>query len=106
MGHIPDLEQQLSSRKKTNYIKVRKGRGQCNYHRLHRAILKNVHDFEAKGGIDWMLRIGNQVKRVKLHIIVAFFIGDGKSGDMLCGRFGGYMHVWRISRACDCQQEC
>eukprot|EP00978_Attheya_sp_CCMP212_P037553 scaffold178283_cov66-Attheya_sp.AAC.1 len=53
-----------------------------------------------------MLRIGNQVKRVRLHIIVAFFIGDGKSGDiMLCGRFGGYTSMWRISRACDCQQE-
>eukprot|EP00978_Attheya_sp_CCMP212_P018164 scaffold49369_cov29-Attheya_sp.AAC.1 len=24
---------------------------------------------------------------------------------MLCGRFGGYTHVWRISRACDCWQE-
>eukprot|EP00978_Attheya_sp_CCMP212_P005526 scaffold12431_cov57-Attheya_sp.AAC.1 len=86
MGYIPDLDQQSSSRKKTNFIKARKGR--------------------AKGGIDWMLRIGNQVKRVKLHTIVAFFIGDGKSGDKLCGRFGGYMHVWRIIRACDCWQEC
>ena len=107
MGYIPDLDQQSSSRKKTNYTKARKGRGQRNYHRLLRAILKNVHDCEAKGGIDWMLRIGNQVKRVKLHIIVAFFIGDGKSGDILCGRFGGYTNVWRISRACDCwQQNC
>eukprot|EP00978_Attheya_sp_CCMP212_P034214 scaffold142374_cov35-Attheya_sp.AAC.1 len=84
MGHIPDLDQQSFSRKKTNYTKARK----------------------AKGSIDWMLRIGNQVKRVKMHIIVAFFIGDGKSGDMLCGRYGGYTHVWRISRACDCWQEC
>eukprot|EP00978_Attheya_sp_CCMP212_P034207 scaffold142321_cov43-Attheya_sp.AAC.1 len=81
MGYIPDLDQQSSSRKKTNYTKKRQGR--------------------AKGGIDFMLRIGNQVKRVRLHIIVAFFIGDGKSGDMLCGRYGGYTSVWRISRACD-----
>eukprot|EP00978_Attheya_sp_CCMP212_P010693 scaffold26017_cov86-Attheya_sp.AAC.2 len=108
MGYIPDLDQQSSSSKKTNYTKKRQGRGQRNYHRLIRAIFKNVHDCEAKGGIDFMLRIGNQVKRVRLHIIVAFFIGDGKSGggDMLCGRYGGYTSVWRISRACDCQQHC
>eukprot|EP00978_Attheya_sp_CCMP212_P039024 scaffold198861_cov39-Attheya_sp.AAC.1 len=105
MGYIPDLDHQSSSRKKTNYTKKRQGRGQRNYHRLIRAILKSVHDCEAKGGIDFMLRIGNQVKRVRLHIIVAFFIGDGKSGDMLCGRYGGYTSVWRISRACDSQQE-
>eukprot|EP00978_Attheya_sp_CCMP212_P016137 scaffold42014_cov81-Attheya_sp.AAC.1 len=24
---------------------------------------------------------------------------------MLCGHYGGYTHVWRISRACDCWQE-
>jgi hypothetical protein len=60
---------------------------------------------EAKGGTDFMLRIGNQVKKVKLHVIVALFIGDGKSGDMLCGRFGGYISVGRISRACDCPQD-
>ena len=33
---------------------------------------------EEKRGIDYMLRIGNQVKKVRLHVIVAFFIGDGK----------------------------
>eukprot|EP00978_Attheya_sp_CCMP212_P013208 scaffold33151_cov81-Attheya_sp.AAC.1 len=71
MGYIPDLDQQSSSRKKMNYTKKRQGRGQRTYHhRLLRAILKNVHDCEAKGGIDFMLRIGNQVKRVRLHIIV------------------------------------
>jgi hypothetical protein len=105
MGYIPDLDQQSSSRKKTNYTKKRKGRGQRNYHRLLYPIMKSVADMEAKGGTDFMLRIGNQVKKVRLHVIVAFFIGDGKSGDMLCGRFGGYTSVGRISRACDCPQD-
>jgi hypothetical protein len=50
--------------------------------------MKSVADMEAKGGADFMLRIGNhQVKKVRLHVIVAFFIGDCKSADMLCGRF-------------------
>eukprot|EP00978_Attheya_sp_CCMP212_P002439 scaffold4969_cov43-Attheya_sp.AAC.1 len=25
---------------------------------------------------------------------------------MLCGCYGGYTTVWRIIRACDCQQRC
>jgi hypothetical protein len=66
--------------------------------------MKSVAEMEAKGRTDFMLRIGNHVKKVRLHIIVAFFIGDGKSGDMLCGCFGGYTSVGRISRACDCPQ--
>ena len=82
-----------------------KGRGQHNYHKLLEPIrMKSVAEIEAKGRTDFMLRIGNHVKKVRLHIIVAFFIGDGKSGDMLCGHFGGYTSVGCISRACDCPQ--
>ena len=68
--------------------------------------MKSVADMEAKGGTDFMLRIRNQVKKVRLHIIVAFFIGNaGNSGDMLCaGCFGGYTSVGCISRVCDCPQ--
>jgi hypothetical protein len=66
--------------------------------------MKYVADMEAKGGTDYMLRIDNQVKKVRLHLIIAFFIGDGKSADILCGCFGGYSSVGRISRACDCPQ--
>ena len=40
-----------------------------------------------------MLRIRSQVKKVRLHNIVAFFIGNGNSGDILCGCFGGYTSV-------------
>jgi hypothetical protein len=106
IGYIPGLDQQSSSRKKTNYTKKRKGRGQRNYHKMLEPIMKSVAEMEAIGRTDFMLlRIGNQVKTVRLHVIVlAFFIGDGKSGDILCGRFGGYTSIGRISRACDCSQ--
>jgi hypothetical protein len=30
------------------------------------------------------------VKAVNLVVPLCFVIGDAKSGDMLCGRFGGY----------------
>eukprot|EP00978_Attheya_sp_CCMP212_P041118 scaffold231686_cov39-Attheya_sp.AAC.2 len=79
MGYIPDLDQQSSSRKKTNYTKKRQGRGQRNYHRLIRAILKN-----------------SLSSLVMVKVETCF----------VAGRYGGYTTVWRISRACDCQQEC
>jgi hypothetical protein len=56
--------------------------------------MKSVAEIETEGGTDFMLRIGNQVKKVRLHIIVAFLIGDGKGGDMLCGCFGAYSQCW------------
>jgi hypothetical protein len=39
------------------------------------------------------------VKAVNLVVPLCFVIGDAKSGDMLCGRFGGY-NTRRMSRAC------
>jgi hypothetical protein len=41
--------------------------------------MKSVAEMEAKGGTDFMRRIGNQVKKVRLYIIAVFFIGDEKS---------------------------
>ena len=52
-----------------------------------------------QSGIDTWLRIGDYVKFVKLRCPLAFVIGDAKSGDMLCGRYGGY-NTRRISRHC------
>jgi hypothetical protein len=54
-----------------------------------------------------MVRVENQVKKVRLHVIVAFFIGrDCKGGDMLCGHsFCGYTSIGvDMSRACNCLQ--
>ncbi len=42
------------------------------------------------------VRMGTQVKRVQLILPVAFIIGDGKSNDHLCCRYGGH----RTKRAC------
>jgi hypothetical protein len=53
--------------------KKRKGRGQHNYYKLLEPIMKSVAEIEAKGGTTFMLRIGNQVKKVRLHVIVVFY---------------------------------
>jgi hypothetical protein len=55
MVYIPDLDQQSSVMKKTNYTKARKGKGEHNYHdRLLESILKYVADMEAKRGMDYI----------------------------------------------------
>ena len=48
------------------------------------------------------VRIGNFVSRHRVFFPLAFVIGDGLSGDQLCGRYKNYSHhVARLSRACD-----
>jgi len=48
------------------------------------------------------VKIGNFVSRHRVFFPLAFVIGDGLSGDQLCGRYKNYSHhVARLSQACD-----
>jgi hypothetical protein len=50
--------------------KKRKGRGQHNYHKLLEPIMKSVAEIEAIRRNQFYAKIGNQVKKVRLHVIV------------------------------------
>jgi len=54
------------------------------------------------------VRIGNIVAHCHLFFPMAFVIGDGLSGDQLCGHYKNYSpNVARISQTCDVPfQEC
>jgi hypothetical protein len=39
-------------------------------------------------------------QRCRLYFPFAYIIGDALSGDRMCGRYGGYTKVTRISRSC------
>jgi hypothetical protein len=102
LGFIPDLytkstaEKQAASGKAANL-----GRSQRDYHSCLDKILETLIDVQKHGFIHH-LRLGDQVKLVRIRVPVAFVINDGKSADMLCGRYGSYSKG-RISRACDVQ---
>jgi len=55
----------------------------------------------SKDGILFDLRLGDQIKTVLIRVPVAFIMNDGKSADMLTGRYGSYS-MGRVSRACYC----
>jgi hypothetical protein len=105
LGFIPDLQLTSSAVKKSARSRLMgKGIGERNYHTCLRVVLQFFVECqllakEENGGLKAWLRIGDYVKAVYLLVPLCFVIGDAKSGDMLCGRFGAY-NTQRMSRAC------
>ena len=48
------------------------------------------------------LRLGNKIKYVRLHLPIAFVMGEGLNADQLSGRLINYNKTQRISRFCFC----
>jgi hypothetical protein len=105
LGFIPDLQLMLLAMKQLARSKLMgKGIGERNYHTCLGAVLHSFIKCQSlakveNGGLKAWLCIGDHVKAVNLVVPLCFVIGDAKSGDMLCGRFGGYNTQW-MSRAC------
>jgi len=105
LGFVPDLDLKSSATKKVlRQKKIGKGAYLANYHRCLSVLLEAVKEAEREGVHTW-LRIGDQVKYVRLVFEYAFTIGDGKSGDQICCRAAGYTNVNRLSRSCRVQFE-
>ena len=105
LGYVPDLEQKSSARKIQNRRgKKRVGCSLRNYHACLRVILKSLVDVQRQGGIEHFLRLGNKVRRVRLHFIVHCFIQDSKAADVLSGRIMGNKNAICISQFCFCPQ--
>ena len=107
LGFLPELYGKSSAEKESASNTVAgHGRSQRDYqHACLDKILESLKAIQKKGFI-YRLRLGDQVKWVRIYVPVAFVINDGKSADMLCGRYGSYSGG-KISRACDVDfQEC
>ena len=97
IGLIPDLEMKSSMAKKT----APKGYSTANYHECLAEVLRGLGDLERNGFV-YHLRLGDRIKEVRIHCPLAFVMGDAKSGDSLCCRFGGHNSgVKRVCRSCD-----
>jgi len=98
LGYLPDLEQGSSAKKKKNNgRKAGKGRSQRNYHKCASIILESLKELEK--GFLAHVRIGDDVRLMRIKCRIAFVVGDGKNGDVLCNRFQG-KRCQRICRAC------
>ena len=100
LGFIPDLDLKSSAVKQAaRSTKEGKGSSTRNYHRCLHVLLKQIAVADEKGITTW-LRLGDRVKQVRLRFRVSFAVGDGKSGDTLCCRYGGHKGSCRLCRAC------
>ncbi len=100
LGFIPDLD--LSSRAAKTAARQKKsgkGRSTRNYHKCLHKILESFVDAQQKKPVMW-IRIGNHMKKMKVLLPLAFVIGDVKSNDHLCCRYGGHKTA-RPCRACN-----
>ena len=71
-----------------------------NYHNMLKFTLSSLVELQ-KTGLDYNLRIGCYEKRVRLRFPIAFISGDGKSNNMLSGRYTSHQsQVLRQCRAC------
>ena len=104
LGFVPDLELKSSAVKAVQRNRVAtNSAAAANYHACLDVLLRQITETEEKGVYTY-LRLGDKVKMVRLRFKVAFVIGDGKSGDMLCLRKGSNKSAKRLSRSCDIKQ--
>lgn len=104
LGFVPDLQLSSTSMKHAaRSSQWGKGISERNYHTCLRVALESFIECQQRSktatGLKAWLRIGHLVKAVNLVVPLCIVIGDAKSGDMLCGRYGAY-NTSRLSRAC------
>ena len=101
LGYLTDLDKS-SSAKKTQQSgrKWEKGRSLRNYHSMLSAILQSLVRIQEQGGFYTWVRMADEIRYMKVIVVVTTCDGDGKSGDALCGRYGGKNCTVRVSRLC------
>jgi len=101
LGYIPDLESSSSAKKrKASGRAATKGHTMRNYHNILKVILEGLVQTQSNGGFNAYVRMGDEIRYLKVIVSVACFNGDGKSGDTLCIRFGGKNCKGRVPRLC------
>lgn len=93
LGYLPDLDKSSSARKAKQQGRLNeKGTNVRNYHRCLTEILSSLVrcQRDEQDPFYAYVRMGDQIKHVRVVVCVCLVLGDGKSGDMLVARNGGY----------------
>ena len=96
LGQIPQTKTLI----KTCDSKPKKPKQQIQ-HDCIRAILGSFRAAQKQNPV-LPLRLGNKIKYVRLHLPIAFVMGDGLNADQLSTRLINYTQTPRISRFCFC----
>ena len=102
-GYLPDMDGKSKAEKLLS-AKKNKGASVQTYHRALERILAGFKRIEKKGIIHW-LRMGSQLKKVRLRPYIFCIENDGKSADMFSNRILSYNKAKKISRRCTCPQQ-
>ena len=103
LGYLPDLDLKSSAEKQVQRgTPEGLGRSSRNYHRVLDIITEDISTSQGyTKRIVGYVRIGNKVQLRRLFLPIALVIGDGKSSDMLVGRYSTSQCHLR-SRYCHC----
>lgn len=102
-GLIPDLESK-SKAEKDRLRSTNPSASAYNYHLCLQAALTDSLKTIQDEGILYMLRLGNEVKSVRLRPQLMCITNDGKSGDMICTRTEAKTNAVRVSWCCNAPQ--
>lgn len=75
-----------------------------DYHKILETILTPLIDLQERGGFKWKFYLNGHTYPENCKVPVQFIIGDCKSQDGLCGRYGSH-NCHSICRDCDCTFE-
>ena len=98
---VPDMEASSSAVKISSKqgSSINQGTAIRNFHKVLNVALASLKDVQKDGGMNSFLRLGNDVQMKKLKVPVAFVLGDAKSQDQICARYGAH-NTRRMCRAC------
>ena len=100
IGYIPSFANTKSSASQSRRGATIQGFG-CgvkDYHKCLSVILQPMIEAMKQPPI-LQVRLGDQVRHVRAHLLMAAVLGDGKSNDMVCGRIMSSSRTLRLSRA-------
>lgn len=93
IGQIPNIKQYIRQ------LKATKHSTQYIYHACLQLILNSFKQAQKQLPVI-PLWLGNRIKYVKLHMPLAFVIGDGLSADQMCSRVLSHKNTNQLSRFC------
>jgi hypothetical protein len=101
-GLIPDYDRKSSAQKASIPGRV-KGRGRScrTIHRLLGAIFRDLLKAQKELATEftWVC-LGDEIRKVRVHMPVTSSIGDGKQQDLNATRYASHMHAKHICRFC------
>lgn len=102
LGFIPDYDRKSSAQKASIRGRV-KGRGRScrTMHRLLGAIFRDLLKAQNELATEFTwVRLGDEIRKVRLHMPVTCSIGDGKQQDLNATRYASHKNAKRICRFC------